>query len=164
MTTAIPFTKSVTIYRSEKFISIEPLSGASALRYREDGDHRTYLEPGVANEVLGLALLAALNRSRFVDPSSDDGFFDADRATRAYKNWQKDFMARYGYKSKRDAYKNMNWCLAEAIEEKISIEPHRRDKPGYWKSLPPDRTVIVPLRAGETAIGAALALAFSRCE
>jgi hypothetical protein len=161
--TQISFAKAATIHRSEKFISIEPLSGTNGLRYREDKSHRIYLEPEAINEVLGQSLLAALDRSRFVAPSERE-FYRPDRAMRVYENWQKDLMARYGYRSKRDAYKNMDWCLAKMSEGKISIRPHRRDKPGYWKSLRPDGTVVIPATTDAPAVGAALRLALNRCE
>ncbi|MHB8884775.1 MAG: contact-dependent growth inhibition system immunity protein [Methylovirgula sp.] len=161
--TGIPFAKSATIHKSEKFISIEPLSGASGLRYREDESYRTYLEPEAPNEVLGQVLLAALDRSRFVAPSERE-FYKPDRAVRVYENWQKDFMARYGYKSMRNAYENMDWCIAKMSDGTISIQPHGRDKPGYWKSLPPDQTVVIPAMTNAAIVGAALRLALDRCE
>jgi hypothetical protein len=74
-----PFKKTATIYKSEKFISVEPLSGANIIQYREDENYRVYLEPAVTDEVMGRVLLAALDRSRFVD---DDEFYNPDRAMR----------------------------------------------------------------------------------
>ena len=158
------FTKTATIYRSEKFISVEALSGASALKYRENGGHGVYLEPETNDQALGQALLAALDRSRFVDPRSERAFFDPERAARVYADWQKDFMRRYGYKTKREAFRNLDWCYARMSDGKISIEPHRRDKPGSWRGLPPDRTVIIPTTDGPAAVGAALRVALDRCE
>jgi hypothetical protein len=160
----IPFKKSATIYKSEKFISIEALSGASALKYRENASLGVYLDLDATDEALGQALLAALDRSRFVDPRSERAFFDPDRATRVYADWQNDMMRRYGYKTRREAYRNMDWCYARMSEGKIFIEPHRRDKPGSWRSLPPDRTVVIPTTDAPLAVGAALRLALDRCE
>ena len=73
-------------------------------------------------------------------------------------------MRRYGYKTKRDAYKNMNWCRATRSEGKISIRPHKRDKPEYWTDLPPERDVVIPKTRDAAAAGAALRLALDRCE
>ena len=74
-----------TVYRSERFISIEALSGASALAYREDNGHRIYLVPEATNEILGRALLAAFDKSRYVDPSSEREFYKPGRTTCLYK-------------------------------------------------------------------------------
>jgi hypothetical protein len=161
--TPIPFQKTATIYKSEKLICIESLCGASALKYREDGRYGIYLEPEATDEALGQVLLAALDRSRFVDPS-DRAFYEPERAMRVYANWQKDFTVRHGYKSKRDAFKKVDWCMAKIVDGKISIEPHRRDKPGSWRSLPRDMTVVIPLTRDAAAVGAALRLALDRCE
>jgi hypothetical protein len=159
----ISFVKYATIYKSKEFISVEPLSGASGLHYREDENHRIYLEPDATDDALGAVLLEALGRSRFIDPVQQRDFFNRDRATRVYENWQKDFTARYGYKSKREAHKSLDWCMARMSEENISIEPHGRDKPGYWRSLPEERTVIVPATTDVAVAGAAMRLALDRC-
>jgi GMP synthase C terminal domain/CDI immunity protein len=72
--------------------------------------------------------------------------------------WQRDFMRRYDYKTKRDAYKNMDWCRAKRSEGKISMTPHKRDKPGYFAGLPAEKTVIIPETRDAAAAGAALRL------
>jgi len=159
----IPFTKTATIHKSEKFICIEALSGASAMKYREDESYRVYLEPDATDEALGQVLLAAFDRSRFIDPSNRESYAQG-RPTRALANWQKDFMARYGYKTKREAFKNLDWCYATMPDGKICIRPNRRDKPGAWGGLPADRTVVIPATRDAAVVGAALRLALSRCE
>ena len=114
---------------------------------------------------LGQALLEALGKSRFIYPPDEMEFFKAKRYMQAYQNWQKDFMRRYGYKTKRDAYKNMNWCRAKRSEGSISIQPHKRDKkPEHWIWFPPDKTIVIPVTTDPAAAGAALRLALDRCE
>ncbi len=73
-------------------------------------------------------------------------------------------MRRYGYKTLREAYKNLNWCRAERSEGRISIRPHKRAKTEYFDDLPPDRTVVIPETRDAAALGAALRLALDRCE
>ena len=73
-------------------------------------------------------------------------------------------MRRYGFKTKREAYRNMDWCRTKRSEGRISIQPHKRDKPELVRDLPPDRTVVIPATTGATATGAALRLALDRCE
>lgn len=160
----IRFRKSATIYKSEKFIFIEALSGVSALAYREKDGHRIYLEPGATNEDLGRALLTAFDKSRLVDPSTERAFYKPGRATRVYEEWQQEFMMRYGYKSKRAALMSLDWCSARMSEGKISIQPHKRDKPGAWRNLLPDKTVVIPATEDAATVGAALRLALDRCE
>jgi len=55
------------------------------------------------DDALGRALLEALGRSRFIWPRDEPEFYKWDRYVECYRNWQKDFMQRYGYKAKRDA-------------------------------------------------------------
>jgi len=73
-------------------------------------------------------------------------------------------MQRYGYKNMRDAYKNMDWCRVNRSEGKISIQPHKRDKPEYFRNLPPEQTVVIPATDDAVTAGAALRLALDRCE
>ena len=67
-------------------------------------------------------------------------------------------MRRYDYKTKRDAYKNTDWCRAKRSEGKISMTPHKRDKPEYFTGLPAEKTVIIPETRDAAAAGAALRL------
>jgi hypothetical protein len=156
------FRKTATIYRSTKFISIETLSGVPGLMYREDKPYRIYFDPDAINELLGRTLLTAFDKSRFVD-NAEPEFFDQDRATRVWTNWEKDVMQRYGFKSEREAHRSMDWCEGQMFDGKITIEPHRHGSPG-WRSLPREKNVVIPATDDAEAVGAALRLALDRCE
>jgi hypothetical protein len=157
-----PFTHWSRINRTEKFISIQPLSGYRIIQLEDDG-FVIYLAPDANDQALGQALLETLARSRFIFPP-DPEFSEAERYLRCYRNWVKDFMQRYGYKAKREAFMNMDWCQAARSEGKISIKPHKRDKPEYFLDLPPEKTVVIPVTDDPEAVGAAVCLALSRCE
>jgi hypothetical protein len=159
----LPFTQAADIHRTEKFFSVEPLSGYRVY-YPEDEGYVIYLPPDASDEALGQAFLEALDRSRFIWPDDEREFFKWQRYMKCYEDRLRDFMRRYGYKTKRDAYKNMNWCRAERSEGTISIQPHKRDKPEYWRDLPPDSTVVIPVTQAAATAGAALRLALDRCE
>lgn len=132
---------------------------------REDEGYRIYLEPGASERAIGEALLEALKRSRVVSPTDEREFFETDRIMKNYRAWHEDFMKRYRYKTKREAYKNMRYCEVERRDGKISIKPHKRDfKPGLWWNLPPGKTVVIPETNDPGIVGSAAALALSRCE
>jgi hypothetical protein len=160
----VPFTQWAAIATTDRFISAKPLSG-----YRrhlpEDDVLAAYLEPDATEEVLGQATLEALDKSRFIHPHDDRDFFDFKRILAADKRWHAEFMKRYRYKTKRDAYANMLYCLVERREGWIIIEPHKRDeKPGLWWDLPEDKTILIPATDDPGIVGAAVKLALSRCE
>ncbi len=161
-TKILPFTQWSDVHRTERFISVEPLSGYRIIQ-REDDGYVIYLAPDASDEALGQALLEAMARSRFIFPPNS-AFSEAERYIRCYHNWQKGFMQRYGYKTKREAYKNMNWCRVKRSEGTISIQPHQRDKPEYFRNLPPEKTVVIPATDDAKTLGAALLLALDRCE
>jgi CDI immunity protein len=157
----LPFTQWASIHRTDRGISVEPLSGYSIVQ-REDEGYVIYLPPDATDDALGRALLEALDKSRFIWPP-DPKFSEAARYMRCYRNWQKDFMRRFGHKTKRDAYKTMDWCEAERSEDRLSIEPHKRIKPEQWKWLSPDMTVVIPATTHAATAGAALRRALDRC-
>lgn len=159
----LPFTQWAEIHRTDRGISVEPLSGYR-ITQRDDDGYVIYLTPDANDEALGRALLECLDKSRFIWPPDEPQFFEWPRYMQLYRNWQRDFMRRYGYKTKRDAYKNMDWCRAERSEGKISIQLHKRLKPEQWKWLSPDSNVVIPTTTDAAAAGAALRLALDRCE
>jgi hypothetical protein len=161
-TKVLPFTQWADVSRTERFICVESLSGYRIIQPEDDG-YVLYLTPDANQDTLGRAVLDALGRSRFIFPP-DPAFSEAERYMKCYHDWQKDFMQRYGYKTKRDAYRNMDWCRVKRSEGKISIQPHQRDKPEYFRDLPAERTVVLPATDDAETIGAALRLALDRCE
>lgn len=159
----LPFTQWAEISRTDRLISVEPLSGYRMVQ-RDNECYAIYLPPDASDDALGRALLEALDRSRFILPRDEMEFFEAERYVRCYQNWQKDFMRRQGYKTKRELYKNMDWCRVERCEGTISIQPHKRDaQPEYFTYLPPDKNVVIPATTDPVVAGAAVRLAFDRC-
>ncbi len=160
----VPFRQWASIDMTDRFIAVKPLSG-----YRrhlpEDDAFAIFLESTAAEQALGQAVLKMLDRSRFVIPEDKDNFYDADRIHAADKRWHDEFMTRFRYKTKREAYKNMLYCLAERREGWILIKPHKRDKkPGMWWDLPEEKTVLIPATNDPGIVGAAVRVALSHCE
>ena len=152
-----PFTQWADVARTERFIRIVPLSGYRLVQHQYEA-YATYLEPHASDEALGRALLDTLERSQFIPPLP--AFSEAEKYMRYY--WKKDFAQRY--KTKREEYKNMDWCRAKRSEGKIEIYPHQRDMPEYFLNHPPERTVVIPATAKAEAVGTAGRLALNRCE
>lgn len=67
-----------------------------------------YLPPDASDDALGRALLEALERSRLIWPGDEPEFFKRERDERCERNWEKDFMRRYAYKTRREAYQTMD--------------------------------------------------------
>ena len=73
-TERVPLAQWANVHRTERLISIEPLSGYR-MAYREDEGHVVYLPPDASDDVLGQTLLQALKRSRFVWPPDEPDLF-----------------------------------------------------------------------------------------
>jgi hypothetical protein len=158
----VPFRQCADIHQTDRFTSVESLSGYRNF-YREDNCSAEYLDPVAGDDRLALAVLEALEKSRFISPTDDRNFFKSERYVRCYRDWQIDFMRRYRYKTKREAYENLKWCRVERSEGRISMRPHQRDKPQYFLDLPKQIVVLAATR--DTAVlGAALRLALDRCK
>jgi hypothetical protein len=158
-----PFRQCADIHRTDRFISIRPMSGYRMIR-PEDESNMVYATPEASDEALGQALLESLNRSRFIHPDDDPHFCEAERYMQAYRNSEKDYLRRYGYKTKREAHKNMDWCRVKRSEGKITFDLHKRDKPGYWKDLPPEEDVVISATTDAVVAGAALRRALDLCK
>ena len=161
-TDQLPFTQRAHIHRTEKFISIEPLSGYR-LVHRDDQGYVSFLSRDASDDALGQALLNTLERSRFILPRDDPELDKWENHERCVQNWQKDFMRRYGYKTRREAYWTMDWVRAERSQGKISFEPHKRGRPGHWIWLAADKAVVIPETTDAATVGAALNSALNRC-
>jgi hypothetical protein len=133
------------------------------LGQREDEGYITDLEPDAAGEHWDARCWrrwpAAGSSGPATNPNSS-----RRNGMRCYRNWLREMMRRYGHKSEREAYSNMAWCRVERSEGKITIKPHKRDKPEYWTDLPPESTVVIPATVDAAAAGAAVRLALSRSE
>lgn len=159
----LPFTQWADVSRTDRFTCVQPMSGYRMIQMEDDG-YVIYLPPNPTDEALGQALLTCLDKSRFIWPPDERKFFEWERYLPLYKNWQKDFMRRYGYKTKREAYRNLDWCRVTRSQGRISIRPHKRDKPEYFDDLPPERTVVIAATTDAAVTGAALREALDRCE
>ena len=131
----------------------------------EDEEYAIYLPPDAADEALGQALLRmprqepiSSRRPTSHNSSIGKGMCRSTRTGRriscsatAIRPSAKPIGTWIGVESKRS-------------EGKISLQPHKRDKPEYFRDLPPDRTVVIPAMTDAVAAGAALRLALDRCE
>ena len=91
-TKVLPFTQWADVHRTERFISVEPLSGYRIIQ-REDDGYVIYLAPDASDDALGRALLEALDWSRFIPPPDEPELFKWERYVQCHRNWQRDFHA-----------------------------------------------------------------------
>jgi hypothetical protein len=99
------------------------------------------------------------------DVEYDLDLYDYKKVGERYAAWVKALMERYGYKTKRAMFKNMEHCGVTLSEGVIRIVPMRHVKPEAWEGLGKDDAgrVELPAASSPAEIGAALRLAFSRC-
>ena len=135
------------------------------------------LSPDVTDEELGLVVLEALSKSRFVlgtpragsvyppDVEFDAELYDMNLSAERYQKWLAELMQSYGYKTKRALLKNMHSCSITKMQDIITISPSHHEKLEAWGREKGDgiEDVIIPADSTPSEIGAALRLAFSRC-
>jgi hypothetical protein len=132
---------------------------------REDEGFRIYLEPDPDEDAIGRAVLTTLDRSRFIYPLDDREFFKSVRAKVNLKIWEAEVMKKYKYKTRRDLYKDWNYCLVTRSEGIIKVKPHIRDvKPGFIRDVSKEKIVTIPTTDDPNLVGAAAKLALSHCE
>ena len=159
------------------FICVETWSGYRGGSHADPKGSQIFLKPDASDEAIGLAVLAALVGSRWVLPAPRDGFvdppgleydmdlYDYKLNIERYAAWTKSLMERFGYKTKRALFKNMENCAIDVTSGVMKIIPKRHVKLEAWEGLGPNNAGAVEISADSSPaeIGAALRLAFTRC-
>ena len=155
---------SACVCKNQDFILVVTYSGYRRTTRDPDGV-QTLLSLDVSDEELGQATLLALSKSRIIDVSEIETFFNIDNVKKRYDAWVTDLMAKYNYKTKRALFKNMMQCSVEIRDGCLTISPFCHEKLEAWsgKGLTEDDDVILPVNSTTEEIGAGVRLAFSRC-
>lgn len=156
-----PDAQFARVQQNERMIGVESLSGYSMLL--PEDERVDFFSPDVSDEVLGSSLIAALNKSRFVDPRKELDFFDIDRYRDLVNSREKQIISRSKFRSYRRAYENMRYVDLWRYSGKIFAIPHGKKGGQFWVSLPDDQTVVIPAASSAQQIGVAAKLALSRC-
>ena len=147
------------------FILLETMSGYR--RVKVDPSAPKHLLPMDADEAaLGQALLDALKNSRQIEFSHVGAFFDLATVEAEYEQRNKALMAQFGYKTKRALFKNMMKVSIDRDGDKIVLVPMRHHDLEGWGREKDDgiEDVVIPAGSAPAELGAALRLAFTRCE
>lgn len=155
--------KATAIARNNgDFIRIKTYSSYS-LEIEDPKAHEYLLKSEASDEELGLAITEALNQSRFL--SIEEAKELRANAPENYINWIQKTMSRYGYKTKRALFKNMQSCGISSDEGIITIRPTHHSRLESWdgEGITEANYVKVPADIPPAEIGKALRLAFSRC-
>lgn len=117
----------------------------------------------IGNSELGVAILKALQQSRFLS-FEEEGVL-MENLNQNYTQWVNKLMKKYGYKTKRALFKKMMSCGIERRDNMIIIRPSNHEKLEGWggEGISKDDYVTLPTDSSPEEIGAALRLAFSRC-
>ena len=127
------------------FILIETFSGyASSCRDSKGARH--FLDPDARDEAIGMAVLDALEHSRFVLPRDDMSLYDYELTKKNYAAWIADLMSRYGYGTKRALFKNMKNCHVRSESGLITICPSYHDRLNAGLEMASTQTIMWWLR------------------
>jgi hypothetical protein len=157
----VPVTRWASVWRGVKFTCMSSLSGYR-FAHSDPKGLELYLDPQVDDWAVGAALLDTLGRSRFVRPDEAPEVFDHAVQNRAYKQWLRDVLKRYGYKSAKQAFKGAANCIVEMTGGQIEMFPLHLEGFEGGDALEKDQHVFVSPTASEAQIGAALRLALDR--
>lgn len=147
---------------TQEFIEIATQSSSGRL-LEDPRVEPAVLALSVSEEMLGQAVLNALNQSRLL--SLEESAAIESILDQSYQDWIKARMKQFSYKSKRALFRYMNYCSISRREGEITIRPQCHKKLDYWGRERDDdiENIIIPDTASPSEIGAALRLAFRGC-
>jgi hypothetical protein len=170
--------KYAASYRNDSFYCIETLSGyGGGMRTDYKGIMRL-LPLTATDQELGLAVIDAKNQTRYVasaprsdlclpdDLEYDKDLYDFNHTAARYEAWIQNLMQCYGYKTRKKLFMYMHNCSIDDDFEIIKITPMMHEKLELWTGIDKEGSQAVKLPSSSSAqeIGAALKLAFSRCQ
>ena len=162
MTDAAPPTRWAFIYFTKTFIYVGARSGYWQ-NYADPKRYSGFLDPGAPDVAVGKAILEALSRSRFLNPTWNRNFFQGATTKATYEALVDELMRRYGFKTKKQLFDKMAFVHVKQQKGRITFRPHRWAKPEYWSDLDEDQDVVIPETKNAEAVGAAWRQALSRC-
>jgi hypothetical protein len=121
------------------------------------------LAPEADNELLGSALLDALQKSRVLNVAEARIFFDPQRIARDHAAWVERLMSRYGFESKRALFNGMKHCGVSVRGGNISIKPTYHEKSEAWAGMGSEFELVLPSQARAIEVGIALREGLRRC-
>ncbi|HAV71795.1 MAG TPA: hypothetical protein DCX91_07740 [Stenotrophomonas sp.] len=167
-------TQWASVKANQEFVTVQTFSGYRSSRMDPEGV-RLILPPNVENEALGTAVLAALDASRFVlaqpredvwihpEATFDKRLYDLEFLKNASDEWVGLHMRKFGYKTRRELFKELLDCNVERRDQEIIISPTVHEKLEGWGGVPEDQHVVLPGSVTPAEVGEGVRLAMSRC-
>jgi hypothetical protein len=152
-------TRRASVSLNERCIEVTSMAHHRAA-IRDPNAQEQLLAPDVDDEVLGAAVLRALQESRFVRAGQMDDLRRAAELDAA--RWLTAQMAQFGYKNKSAIFRHMKHLSVDALDDSISIQPSNHTKLEYWTFADMD-CLTIPVNSTPQEVGAAVRLGFDRC-
>lgn len=155
---------SASIYINGDFVNIRTLSGRGLMGVDSSGLNAV-LPADVDDSTLGCSIIEALRKSRWLSVYECASFFDRDERKRVYEQWVSDLMESFGYKKRRELFKNMMNCSVIDRSGSVEIRPTNHDKSEAWsgRGISHEDHVHRSLDSSAEEMGVAVRLAISRC-
>ena len=153
-----------TAYATNEFISVNTCSGLRSSARDPEGKE-IFFPLDVSDEQLGAGILEALSASRFLSPDEVGSFFDLAVTEKYYENWVELLTEKFGYKSRRDVFKDMKHCMIDRVDGVITIKPTNHEKLEAWggKGIDKNDYENLDAAASEADLGKALKSCFAKC-
>jgi len=123
-----------------------------------------YLASNVDDAKLGELLRQCLLSSRKIEMAEFQELFQSGAFNELDDVREKAAMQKYGYKTKRALYKNMDRCSVDLVDGKIKIQPmHHKSLDSYTVTKNGPEPLFLDASISDAELGAALREGFKRC-
>jgi len=135
------------------------------LRYCDPDVEPIYVPSDASNDLLGKSVRLSLSRSKQVELKEFQEIFKSGLILATAKEREKYTMKKYGYRTKKELYRNSDTCSVSAFDGYIEIQPTHQNSLEEW-TVKADMN-LNPLKVADSAsdeeLGAELRRAFTMC-
>jgi hypothetical protein len=159
---SLSLAKTASACLNEKVLCLSTTS-TGAMTVNDPDGLELFLSPCTGDVELGEAVRACLELSRLIPNEERKTKFHQTEVVKRYELWKEKMMTLSGVSSKRTLFKRLKLCSISSKDGLIKFCPLSMIKMETWQSIK-GAEVEVPETCSNEELGAALRLAFERCE
>ncbi|TCP92064.1 uncharacterized protein DUF1436 [Cricetibacter osteomyelitidis] len=158
--------KSILIRKNKDFLLVTSyLKGLIGMTNPEQNFEYTSLD--ISHDYLGEIIRKKLKESRVLEISEFQKIFHSEKMKSLTNSLEKEMKLKFGYKNKKEIYRDMNFLSIDINNGKLIVTPHHQDSLDGFTSVRDKNgntvTFEYPITLSDEELGIAVMKAFEYC-